>query len=154
MPNPAHVISAIVARLAYEAEREQEIRDEMDKIAKHYNWYCDLMKQQAESGARLKRIGRLLKGSAGVVDPDALPEHALRKLEDIKKTEPDLPLWEAMVEYLSHVKEATIEDVQEFFAWMPFKETSRQAIESAIKRHGDVFRIKKRGKDRLISLKT
>ena len=153
MSNPSHVMKAIVARLGYEVQREHEILSEMDKIVNHYHWYCDLMKQQAESDARARRIGRLLKGSAGVVDPSNLPDEALQKLEDIKKTESDLPLWEAMAEYLTHVKEATIEDIQEFFNWLPKGQPSRPAIESALKTHKDLFKIAKKANGKFVSMK-
>jgi hypothetical protein len=56
----------------------------------------------------------------------------------------DLALWEAMKEYLQHIPKARI-------AEMP--NASRQAMESALKRHPETFKVTKDRRDKYISLK-
>jgi hypothetical protein len=65
----------------------------------------------------------------------------------------ELPLWRAVREYLLIAGEAKVRDVQDFLGAMEFEKIGRQAIESALRSHGNVFRVVKRGRDKYISLK-
>jgi DNA repair ATPase RecN len=149
MPTSLEIQKSMIHRLVHEVKRAAEISAEMERLSDPYNRYQDLMKARQGSDARFKRISQLLSG----VGITGTSEEVLRKWNEMKSAEAELPTWEAMAEYLCHVTEATIEEIQRFFVELPFREPSRQAIESALKTHRDIFRITKKGKDRLISLK-
>jgi hypothetical protein len=68
----------------------------------------------------------------------------------------ELPLWEAMREYLHYVPEARIADMEEFFGsefGVNLNGANRQAIESALKRHPEAFKTHKKGREKYISLR-
>jgi hypothetical protein len=65
----------------------------------------------------------------------------------------ELPLWQAVQEYLLIVHEAKVGEIVSFFSEVGIPNTTRQAIESALKRHAKTFQTVKRGKEKLVSLK-
>jgi hypothetical protein len=64
-----------------------------------------------------------------------------------------LRLWRAIREYLRVAGEAKIGDIQEFLEWVGIPDFSRQALESALQNHQDLFEITKKGHERYIKLK-
>jgi hypothetical protein len=64
----------------------------------------------------------------------------------------DLELWEAVQQYLRFVEEAQVGEILAFLTWAEIK-TSRQAIDAVVSRHKKVFQIKKRGREKFVSLK-
>lgn len=67
-------------------------------------------------------------------------------------TDEDSPLWEAMRTILEHVSELQVVDLQDTLLHFR-KKVSRQAIESALASHKDVFETKARNRDKFVSLK-
>ncbi len=66
----------------------------------------------------------------------------------------ETPLWMMMEEYLHHVPEARLTDMQDFLqSSVQIKEANRYAMESALKRHPDVFKVRKKGREKFVSLK-
>jgi predicted nuclease with TOPRIM domain len=144
------------SRLWHEEDRVVEINERLKELAKAYNEYRDL---QAEVEARQKRI-RTLFSLVGPIDANAPEgrggEHRVaisllrESQEDLKEK---LPLWQAMREYLRHVKEARIAEMEAFFQQIKFPEGNRQAMESALKRHPKTFKTRKEKREKYISLK-
>ncbi len=157
MAGITEVVEGIKLRLFHECVRIQANRDEMKKLAIDYNRFVDLM---AENAKRRERVSRII----GVLGPEGL-------LEAMKEDESDtigetveispsavmlrdeLPLWEAMVEYLSHVPEARITEMVDFFTSCGRENANRQAVESALKRRRAFFKTRKRGREKFISLR-
>ncbi len=67
-----------------------------------------------------------------------------------KELRSNLPLWEAMKEYLQHIQEARIGEMEEFFSHVGYEEGNRQAIESALKRHPKEFHVRKRKREKYL----
>ncbi len=58
-----------------------------------------------------------------------------------------------MKEYLQYVPEARIAEMEDFFGAVKIPNANRQAMESALKRHPETFKIRKDKRDKYISLK-
>jgi hypothetical protein len=67
-------------------------------------------------------------------------------------TDDDSPLWEAMRTILEHVTELQVVDLQDTLLHFG-KKVSRQAIESALASHKDIFETKSRNRDKFVSLR-
>ena len=156
MPFLTDAQRAIKQRLQTACERVQELRAEREKLAAAYERYTLLQKELTQQEKRIHRLAGLigptvilaeeLEGKSTVIG-DTIEAHA-----SVYQLREELSLWEAMVEYLAYAEEARIQDVQAFLE--SFKITaSREAIESALKRHPETFQSKKRGGTKLISLK-
>jgi hypothetical protein len=63
-----------------------------------------------------------------------------------------LPLWAAMQAIVEQVSEIQVVDLEETLAYF-HKKASRQAIESALASHKEIFQTKTRGRKRFVSLK-
>lgn len=148
-------------RLHHEVDRMKTIECRMKEISAAYNEFLDL---RDEAKQRKRRIERLL----AIVGPwdweSPKVDYAEHEAMDVVKKYPrnatefealraQLPLWEAMREYLSFVDEARIGEMEDFFRYIEFTEGNRQAIESALKRHPKVFKTRKKKREKYVSLK-
>jgi hypothetical protein len=156
MPLLTDAQDAIKQRLAGACKRVQEIREEKRKLAPAYERYLVL---QEELQKQEKRIDRL----AGLIGPDLFVDVAIADKSDaigetvevhtsIRQLRDELLVWEAMQEYLAYAKEARIQDVQLFLDSFGIA-ASREAIESALRRHPEVFKTRKKSREKFISLK-
>lgn len=145
-------------RLIHECERIVEVRAEMEKLAPAYNRYQDLQNEVLRRQKRTQRIAAVL-GRDGLGPEFDLDNGKLSILSTIDTTPSiselrnELPLWEAMKEYLHHVPEARIAEMQQFFSAIGLKNVNRQAIESALSQHSKTFAVKKRKREKFILLK-
>jgi len=141
------------SRLRHEYEKMRVGEKRMQELASCYNEYMDLRDETAKRRERVLRILALV-GFHGVPGDDTTLEPAVAGFTSSEeKLRANLPLWEAMQEYLSHVKEARIAEMEEFFGSMGFREGNRQAMESALKRHPEVFKTRKSKREKYISLR-
>jgi hypothetical protein len=129
----------------------------METLAAQYHRYRDL---QAEVDARWKRIVYILR----LIGPDRAAKimgsdetGILLEATDTPPQSDDgrvgLPIWKAIREYLREAGEARVGEIQSFLAWLGFENVSRQAIESALKRHEGTFRIRTKRHQRIVSLR-
>jgi len=110
---------------------------------------------------REKRVNNIL-GTLGLNetqrimndDPALLDTISLAVAFSPSKLRDGLSLWEAMREYLQYVPEARIAEMEDFFEAVGMPNANRQAMESALKRHKDVFKRRKDGREKYISLKS
>ena len=156
MPFLTDAQRAIKQRLQTACERVQELRAEREKLAAAYERYMLLQKELTQQEKRIHRLAGLIGPNlflaAELKDNSGLIIDTVETHTTIDRLREELSLWEAMVEYLAYAEEARIQDVQAFLE--SFKITaSREAIESALKRHPETFQSKKRGGTKLISLK-
>jgi|SRR5579859_1764711 len=147
---------AMHSRLWHEEDRIQEINEELKRLTSAYNKFLDLQKEAEERKRRLQVLFSLV----GPIDQNAPDnrgaEHrfAISLLkENVEELRSKLPLWKAMREYLRHAPEARIGEMEAFFQEMKFTDGNRQAIESALRRHPKVFKIRKEKREKYISLK-
>ena len=152
-------------RLVHECERLQAIQKEKTDLAAAYNRFLDLTEEQARREVRMQRIVAVLGKTEyyrmvqtePVNEPDApngpLTSQMIMEPDSLRE---NLALWEAMKEYLHYVPEARIVEIEEFLCY-PFgvgmEGANRQAIESALKRHPETFKTRKKGREKFISLK-
>jgi hypothetical protein len=151
MPGSNDILERMKQRLIHECKRLTAVRNEMTALSEPYNRFLDLREEQIK---REKRAAQIL----GVLGPEPdLPEELLKAADfgnpDVVTTS-GIPLWEAMREYLQFVPEARIGEMTGFLGdLMGFKRANRQAVESVLKRHPDVFKVRKKNRDKYISLK-
>ena len=141
-------------RLHYEAQRTKEIKERMEALASAYNEFLDLRTEHLGRKAHMSLLYGLIGDDSYTTNPDWV-ETAVRDLvsgnADTMRSQ--LPLWEAMKEYLQYVPEARIGEMEEFFSHIGYDEGNRQAMESALKRHPKEFRLRKKKREKYISLK-
>ncbi|HEY4905051.1 MAG TPA: hypothetical protein VIH89_16370 [Candidatus Sulfotelmatobacter sp.] len=165
MPTTNDIQDSMKQRLIHECERLQGIQKEKTELAAAYNRFLDLTDEQARREVRMKRIvavlGKTEYYNLVQTEPVNEPDAPNGPLTSQMIMEPDLlrenlALWEAMKEYLHYVPEARIAEIEEFLCY-PFgvgmEGANRQAIESALKRHPETFKTRKKGREKFISLK-
>jgi hypothetical protein len=137
-------IAAGRERIKSDVEAYHRVRDEMEQIA-----------------AREERVNRIL-GVLGLHESGRILEEEEDLARAINQTltfsptqlRERLSLWEAMREYLQYVPEARIAEMEDFFSAVKMSNANRQAMESALKRHPETFKIRKDGREKYISLKS
>ena len=152
------VEEAMHSRLWHEETRLREINERLRELTKAYNEYVDLKNEAKGRRERLEILFALVGGldlnKARETGEDSEHQTAQQVLsvsqEEIRAT---LPLWKAMQEFLSYVPEARIGEMETFFESVDYADGNRQAIESALKRHPDIFKIRKQKREKYISLK-
>lgn len=161
MPTTKEVIAALNRRLGHEQSRVFEIRNEMSHLQPMYDRYLDLMQEADDRRKRTQRIAAVL-GPGSYLWADKLSKKGqphdpseVKKIEaSVRHLRKNLALWEAIEQYLALYDEARMTDVQAFLEAVGIGPASRQAIESAVRSHPDLFRTTKRGAARYYSLKS
>jgi len=150
------VLSRIQGALTVDAARMKEISVEMAKLADAHYRYLALQRESAEHEKSAQGLMALLGPKAFVAVMTNDKTENIGYEVDISPSPAELrqaaSLWEHVRNYLRFVSESQVGEIVEFLQWLGI-ETSRQAVESAIKTHGRVFQIKKRGRERFVSLK-
>jgi hypothetical protein len=144
-------------RLLHECKSIAASRERIKSDIEAYHRVVDELEQVAK---REKRINRIV-GVFGEKECERLEEEnkELRSaIFDATAIHPSrlrdsISLWEAMNEYLQYVPEARIGDMEEFFQAVEMENANRQAMESALKRHPETFKIRKDKREKYISLK-
>ncbi len=156
MPLLTDAQRAIKQRLLAACERVREIRTEQEKLASAYERYNILQKELKQQEKRIDRLAGLIGPNlflaAKIEDTSNVIGDTVETHTSIGQLRNELSLWEAMTEYLSYAEEARIQDVQSFLESFGIV-ASREAVESALKRHPETFKTKKRGGTKLVSLK-
>jgi len=156
MPLLTDAQRAIKQRLLAACERVREIRTEQEKLASAYERYSILQRELKQQEKRIDRLAGLIGPNlflaAELEDKSHVIGDTVETHTGIEQLRNELSLWEAMVEYLSYAEEARIQDIQTFLESFGLT-ASREAVESALKRHPETFKTKKRGGTKLVSLK-
>ena len=140
-------------RLHHEVQRASEIKERMETLAPAYNEFLDLRIEYAQRKTRTGNLYGLIGDDVQTSSPNWVETDARRLAGGSEKTlREQLPLWEAMKEYLQYVAEARIGEMEEFFSHIGYDGGNRQAIESALKRHRKEFHIRKKKREKYISL--
>ena len=125
----------------------------MSKLADAYHRYHDLQEEHRKCEQRIKRLVPLLY-------PKYIPQtnemarlgHVMNDMDFAPGIE-DLFVWEILEEYLVATGETPIADAIEILSRLKKKAVTRQAVESAIRRHPDKFIARQVNEKRFISLK-
>jgi hypothetical protein len=156
MPLLTDAQRAIKQRLLAACERVREIRTEQEKLASAFERYNILQRELKQQEKRIDRLAGLIGPNlflaAELEDKSNVIGNTVETHTSIDQLRNELSLWEAMTEYLSYAEEARIQDIQSFLESFGLV-ASREAVESALKRHPETFKTKKRGGTKLVSLK-
>jgi hypothetical protein len=132
-------------------------REEMESLAPQYFQYVDCEKHLHEDWKRIIYIVRLIGSdrAAEIIESDQTG--ILREIAGNPPQSDDasvrLSLWKAMREYLRESGESKVADIRAFLDWLGYENVTRQAIESAVKRHKTEFSARTKGRDRIVSLR-
>jgi len=158
MPDRYEIGERMKQRLQYEFKAITAARDRIKADIEAYHRVRDEMSQLSRRENRVKAI-------VGVLGANACDEYAKAdkefdsaftlEINSAKELRNGLSLWEAMKEYLQHVPEARIGEMEDFFSAVEMPNTNRQAMESALKRHPETFKVRrdKSKREKYISLK-
>jgi hypothetical protein len=156
VPSIVDVQEMMRQRLEHECASLQPLREEMDKLASAYNRYVDLKTEIESRGKRIQKLMATLGPEyleAKVEGQNESVDDETNQQGDPHELRANFPLWRAVREYLRLAGEAKVGDVQHFLEASGFEKCGRQAIESALRSHDNVFRVVRRGRDKYISLK-
>ena len=155
MPTQEDIVESLLRLLKYQCSRIAEDREEMLKNEESYRRFLDLRR---DADSREDRVHRLM----GLIGPDHFFEGADQQIierglfgddpDEVQALRERLSLWEAISEYLAVAGETRISQVQVFLNHMGIKAT-RSAIDSALRQHGEAFKIRKRGRDKYVARK-
>jgi hypothetical protein len=156
MARATDVFDRIRDALVVDAKRQKEIRAEMHNLSEAHNRYLSL---QRESKAH-EDSANALKSLLG---PDALIAAMKQDDSDSIGSEMEIypavaqlreaaPLWQHVQQYLRFVPEAQVGEIVDILRWLKI-EANRQAVESALKTHSRIFRVRKQGREKFVSLK-
>src|SRR6266568_1267984 len=156
MPSANDVIDAMQQKLAHECRKKAALRNDLKKLAEAYHRYVDCEGQLNSSELAIQTLLGLL-GEANVKtladsDEGGVVKGELSASPRPKELRKQMPLWKAMEEYLKVAKEARIGEILIFLDALGIKGATRQAIESARKRHWPLFESRKSGKESFLSL--
>lgn len=130
------------------------MQDRLHELHPHYREYIELMgklrQTEERAGATLGMLfGAKSPNIAEIVD-------SYNELEAAGSTiifpVSELPVWKAIREMLRHVPEMQVIDIERMMKELGVQ-TGRTAIDSAIATHKDIFAVRKRGREKFISLK-
>lgn len=156
MARAVDVFNRIRDALVVDAKRQREIGEEMHNLSDAYNRYIALQRESKAHEESAKGLQALLGPKAFVEamkqDKSAAIGEELEIYPSARSLRESAPLWQHVQQYLRFVPEAQVGEIVEFLAWLEI-ETSRQAVESAIKTHPRIFAVKKRGREKFVSLK-
>lgn len=149
--------ASIRRRLLSECKGVVAGREEMETLAAQYLRYVDCNKQVKEHWKRILYILRLIGPDRAAEIMQSDMTGVLREAVDNPPQSDDgrviLPLWKAMREFLREAGDSRVGEIQSFLTWLGFENVTRQAIESAIKRHESRFRVRTKGRERIVSLR-
>lgn len=143
------ITRALEQRLKADLSELRDIRKEQDKLRKEWMRYSDLDVQAKRTEERLRRTVGIL-GDDAMGDIEDAEESDLVRSFVISLT--DLTLWEVILGVLEQNGEIQIYELQHVLEQLG-KKVSRQAIESAIATHKELFSIRTRGRDKFVSLR-
>jgi hypothetical protein len=143
-------------KLTSNCKRVRVLRKEKARLAEAHNRYLAIQAELKGLERSTDRMTAILGDQEvdRVIDEDrsgAVADICERHESDAKRRE-HLPLWEAIREYLESTGEAQVNDILLFLRWYAM-DSSREAVESALRTHKDVFKTVRRGRDKFVSLK-
>ncbi len=158
VPDRFEITERLRRRLLHECKSIAASRERIKADIDAYHRVIDEMEQVSRREKRVNSIVGVLglDELARIYDKESELRSAINSAATVSpaKLQNSLALWEAMKEYLQHVPEAQIAEMEDFFEAVKMPNSNRQAMESALKRHPETFKIRKDKRDKFISLKS
>jgi len=145
------VVDALKQQLAQDGERVSEINKQINKLRPAYNRFRDLANEAKTKTARMLTTRTLLGDMVSTNELVAAFLDELSALGTPDELRAELNLWEALAEILRHIPQAQVGEIHTLLGSLGIN-TTPQAIESAIVTHKHLFRVKKHGREKFISL--
>jgi len=157
MPRMQDVMYALRAQWAEDEKALETALDEQNKLRASYIRFVDLQEQVKQRTERMRRVGALLLGSDHTQrsDVEAMQKAAAQLGIDVNEWDAvfeGIPLWSTIAEILRHTGELQVVDLHTILHNCGEK-VSRQAIESALETHASAFKIRRKGREKFVSLK-
>jgi regulator of protease activity HflC (stomatin/prohibitin superfamily) len=157
MPLLTDALDAVKEQLVSECQRVQEIREEKKQHAASYHRYVSLQKELLERAVTINEL-------AGILGPDdAYKAMQADKSDAIGETvevhtgmgqlRENLPLWKAIRWYIGYMGEARMNDVILFLGALKIEGANRNAVDSALRTHPEIFTVRQKKREKYISLK-
>lgn len=127
------------------------------KLSSAYNQYLDVDRDIDVVHHRMSILVGML-GTEGIGETVKMSarthlEESLEGFSSPQELRQKLKLWRAVREYLRVAGESKISNVQAFLVWIGVQDFTRQALESALQNHQDVFEVTKRGHEKYVGLR-
>jgi hypothetical protein len=145
------ITESIRQRLSTDSKRLDSVYKEMNKLRRAYQRFRELTIEEKAIRERQLRALALIgpeldQGTIADLTVDDIATLSVSQLRD--KT----ALWELVAEVLEHTGETRIFELQTMLTQFNIRPT-RQAIESAIETHKDIFEVRKEEREKYVSLK-
>jgi hypothetical protein len=143
---------ALAAQIKADAASLENNYAEQNKLREYYIRFRNLEREAQHTEERMKRTVSLLGTDQFESVKDQMRQgYDLSRAITLNATD-DLPLWQAIVTITEHISPIQVIDIEHILE-QSGRKASRQAIDSALKAHKDVFEIKLRGREKFVSPK-
>ena len=150
------VVSGMAQQASSETDAMQSIQDELTALRPGYQRYRELTEELRVREERARITAGLFAGAVATDADAAVFAAVIDKLKQAGLSDvivaDEAPLWKILREVLRQVPEMQVIDLEHVLRDLGLK-TTRQAIDSAIAAHNGTFIIRKRGREKFISLK-
>ncbi len=157
MPILADAVNAAKEQLISECQRVRAITDEKKQHAASYHRYVALQKELRERSETIDELAGMLgpndaveamqEDSSDAIGDTVEVHTAMRELRD------KLPLWKAIRWYVGYMGEVRMNDVLLFLRVLNIYGANRNAVDSALRTHPEVFSIRQKKGEKYIGLK-
>jgi hypothetical protein len=132
----------------------RSIHDEQNELRSAYRRYVDLESQAKFYENRIKRVSAALREHEEFENvSDSIKDGKnVSKTIGITMDAYSVPLWEIISAILETTGEVQVIELESILSFLEI-DTSRSAIESALKTHKDCFQIRPSGRSKFVSLK-
>ena len=139
-------------RLKHECAQLRTVQAEMAPLTGAYNRYRDL---EEEFKARSKSVERLIATLGMDEFADMLTRDGFEVIQETFSETPDFdgPLWESIREILLQAGELREMEIQEMLVSLGRRDVPASAIQSALRTHPEIFKIRSLGRKKFVSLK-
>ncbi len=155
VPSVNDAVDGLASVAKHRSEQLTKLRKQLDTNRTAYLEYLDARRRVERYRREFRNIGALLTNYRR--HDEALnaifKNHADWGDVAEMKLRQELNLWEVLAYYLEATTEARVPDIQQFLAHAGVRKITKQAIESALRTHADIFNIRLEGREKFISLK-
>lgn len=143
---------ALKGRLKDDGESLNSIYKEMNKLRSAYNRFRDLTEQERTIRERALRLYALLGSELSQSELGDIFADDVATIGSLQEIRDRTSLWEVIAVVLEQAGEIRVFELDMLLTQFNIK-TTRQAIESAIDTHRAVFSVRKKGREKYVSLR-
>lgn len=152
MARASELTEALMQRLRDDGKALDDIYRKQRELRSAYNQFRDTIEQERTVRQRVLRTVALLGDSISSADLADVTSDELATLANTNVLRSTVPLWEMVAEVLSETGETRVYELERALAQYNLH-ISRQALESALRTHPKVFRVRKEKREKYVSLR-